>query len=197
MTDHRHLSGEEILERVSAGESGPDVLGCQSCSSEAASVSHFLAELKRADSELVATTDWDDLLVRRRIRVALDEEKPHARSIFDRFAILRPALASFLVAGVVIVVSSPFLRDGNEGTRIASVASAPGGRIPSWTPLPEESEDEGLAVLAEWTPNEDELAIARCRAACLSGLSDGEEESLLQALGSIASRSPVTEGSPL
>ena len=77
------------------------------------------------------------------------------------------------------------------------MSPAQDARIPSWTPLPEESEDEGLAVLAAWTPNEDEVAIARCHFACLSGLSDHEEENLLRTVTTTASRSPLTEASPL
>lgn len=197
MTGHRHLSSEEILDRIGEGEVAPEVGNCEACSSEAASLGLLLQEMKRADSDLVATSDWDDLLVRRRIREALDREKPHRPSIFDRFAILRPALASVLVTCVAVAVLTPVLRDARPGTGIASLTPGSNGNIPSWTPLPDESEDEGLAVLAEWTPNEDELAIARCRAACLSGLSDREEESLLLALGGSGPRSPLTEGSPL
>ena len=77
------------------------------------------------------------------------------------------------------------------------MSPAQDARIPSWTPLPDESEDEGLAVLAAWTPNEDEVAIARCHFACLSGLSDHEEENLLRTVTTTASRSPLTEASPL
>ena len=69
-------------------------------------------------------------------------------------------------------------------------------RIPAWTPLPDESEDEGLAVLAVWSPNEDEVAIARCRASCLAGLSDREQD-LLNSDLTPAARSPRTEASPL
>jgi hypothetical protein len=81
--------------------------------------------------------------------------------------------------------------------RVASLASGASVRIPAWTPLPDEAEDEGLAVLAEWTPNEDEVAIARCHFACLSGLSEHEEENLLKTVAAAASRSPLTEASPL
>ena len=100
-----------------------------------------------------------------------------------------------MVASIVLVVWSPMSRYGDsQGPRMASVNSP---RLPAWDPLPAEAEDEGLAVLAEWTPNEDELAIARCHAACLSGLSNHEEESLRLAVASIAAPPPITRGSPL
>ncbi len=184
MNTHRHLSSEEIFERISGGQLGPGIAGCEVCEAEASSLSQILLDLRSADAELGATTDWDDLLLRRRIREALGNEKPHARSIFDRFVILRPVLASALIAGLAFAVWSPTPRYGDrQGTPMASVVSP---RLPAWDPLPAEAEDEGLAVLAEWTPNEDELAIAGCHAACLSGLSNHEEESLR-----------LTEGSPL
>ena len=179
MNPHRHLAPEEICEALSAGEPLPDLGGCLSCEAEASSLSSFFAGLRRADAELVATTEWDDLLLRRRIREAVTKERPHARSIFDRFLILKPALVSALVASIALVVWNPLSRVADRGTKVASLGSMAAPRIPAWTPLPEESEDEGLAVLAEWTPNEDELAIARCHFSCLSGLSDHEEENLL------------------
>lgn len=197
MTSHRHLSSEEIFEQVSAGEASSRIAGCESCEAEASSLSRFLVELRGADSEFVATTDWDDLLMRRRIREALAKEKPHLRSIFDRFAILRPAFVSALAASIALAVWSPLSHYAEKGTKVASLNPGAEGRIPSWTPLPEESEDEGLAVLLEWTPNEDEVAIARCHSACLSGLSDHEEENLLRVLATTAARSPLTEASPL
>lgn len=184
MNMHRHLSSEEIFEQISLGEPGSGIAGCERCEAEASSLAQILLDLRRADPELVATTEWDDLLLRRRIREALGNEKPHVRSLFDRFAILRPALVFAVVASIVLLVWSPMSRYGDRpGTRMASVDSP---RVPAWDPLPAEAEDEGLAVLAEWNPNEDELAIAGCLAACLSGLSNFEEENLR-----------LTGGSPL
>ena len=197
MNTHRHLSSEEILEPLISGHLPAAVAGCESCEAEASSLSLFLAEVKRVDRESVATTEWDDLLMRKRIREAVAEEKPHRRSILDRFFILRPVLVSALVASIAIVVWSPLSRVAQPGAGMASVTPPTGARIPSWTPLPDESEDEGLAVLAAWTPNEDEVAIARCRFACLSGLSNHEEDHLLLALATPASRFPPTEASPL
>ena len=199
MNTHRHLSSEEIFEQLTGGDATPaGVAGCASCEAEASSLSLFLAELKRVDAGSAATTEWDDLLMRRRIREAVAEEKPHGRSVFDRFLILRPVFVSALVASIALVVWSPLAsRVADPGTRMVSIAPGASARIPSWTPLPEESEDEGLAVLAEWTPNADEVAIASCHFACLSGLSDHEEENLLHAVTSAASRSPLTEASPL
>lgn len=194
MNTHRHLSPEEIFEPMSAGETLPDLGGCPSCEAEASSLSRFLADLRRADAELVATTDWDDLLLRRRIREAVARENPHVRSVFDRFLLLRPALVSALVASIALVVWSPL---AHRNAPVAAPSVVAQGHIPAWSPLPAESEDEGLAVLAEWTPNEDELAIARCHFACLSGLSEHEEENLLQAVARNASRSPFPEASPL
>ena len=195
MNIHRHLSTEEIFESISAGKPAPGVAGCESCEAEASSLSHLLGELRRTDAEGVAATDWDDLLLRRRIREALAKERPHLRSIFDRFAILRPVLASALIAALAFAVWSPVSRYGDsKGTQVASTNL---GRLPSWSPLPVESEDEGRAILAEWTPNEDELAIAGCRAACLSGLSNHEEEDLLLAVASIAATPPIAGATPL
>jgi len=197
MNNHRHLSSEEIFEGLVAGETPAVVAGCPSCEAETSSLSLLLAELKRVDAESVATTEWDDLLVRRRIREAVAQEKPHRSSIFDRFLILRPVFVSALVASIALMVWSPLSRVADPGTHVALMTPAEGARIPSWTPLPEESEDEGLAVLAEWTPNEDEVAIARCHFACLSGMSEHEEENLLRAVATTASRSPLAEASPL
>lgn len=194
MNLHHHLRSEEIAEQISEGRPLLGIAGCEACLAEASSISQVLADLRRADADLVPTTDWDDLLLRRRIREALANEKPHARSIFDRFAILRPALVSALVASIAFTVWSPLSRNPDgQGAPVASV----NGHLPSWTPLPDESEDEGLAVLAEWIPSEDELTIARCRAACLSGLTSEEEENLLRAVALTASLSPTTGGSPL
>ncbi len=198
MNTHRHLSTEEILDQLTAGDATPAMAaGCASCEAEASSLSSFLAELKRVDAGSGATTEWDDLLMRRRIREAVAEEKPHGRSVFDRFLILRPVFVSALVASIALAVWSPLAsRVADPGTRRASISPGASARIPSWTPLPEESEDEGLAVLAEWTPNADEVAIASCHFACLSGLSDHEEE-ILHSATSTAPRSPLTEASPL
>ena len=202
MTTHRHLESEEIFEQWISGEAPAALGGCKSCEAERLSLSRFVAELKRADTESVSTTEWDDLLMRRRIREAIAKEPPHGRSIFDRFFILKPAFVSALVASVVLVVWSPLSTAPRStvedpGTRTASMSPGSLARIPSWTPLPDESEDEGLAVLLEWTPNEDEVAIARCHSACLSGLSDHEEDNLLHSVATTAPRSPLTEASPL
>ena len=196
MSTHHHLSSEEIFERISMGEAPAGIAGCASCEAEASSLAAFLVDLKRSDSELVATTDWDDVLMRRRIRAAIAEERPHVRSIFDRFFFLRPAFVSALAASIALAVWSPLSHYTDRGTQSASASPGGGARIPAWTPLPDESEDEGLAVLAEWTPNEDEVAIARCHFACLSGLSE-HEDNLLSAAAATASRSPLTEASPL
>lgn len=197
MNTHRHLSSEEIFERLEAGEAVPDIAGCAPCEAEALSVSQFLVSLKSADAELVTTTEWDDLLLRSRIREALAKEKPHSPSIFDRFPALRPAFAAALVASLAFAAWGPLARYagglGESVTRSASVHD----RLPAWSPLPDESEDEGLAVLAEWRPNEDELALARCRAACLAGLTSHEEENLLSAVAMNAARAPMTGASPL
>ena len=195
MNPHHHLRSEEMVEQISEGRPLLGLAGCEVCEAEASSISQVLADLRRADAGFAATTDWDDLLLRSRIREALANEKPHVRSIFDRFAILRPAFVSALVAGIAFTVWSPLSRNPDrQGAQVASMSAV---RLPSWTPLPDESEDEGLAVLAEWIPNEDELTIARCRAACLSGLTSQEEENLLHAVALIASRSPTTGASPL
>ena len=197
MIDHRHLSEEQIFERVSSGEDLPEIAGCASCEAEASSQRAFLAELRRADQASAPATDWDHMVLRGRIREAVAKEAPYRRSIFDRFLVLRPVLASALVASLVLVVWSPWTRvDSGRSTRTAinEMSSAP---IPAWNPLPDETDDEGLAVLAEWTPNEDELAIARCRASCLAGLTSHEEESLLNTVSVSASRLPNTEASPL
>lgn len=197
MNTHRHLESEEIFEQLSgSGEVPRGVAGCPSCEAEARSLSIFLADLKRVDASSVATTEWDDVLMRRRIREAVAQEKPHGRSLFDRFFILRPVFVSALVASIALVVWSPLAsRVSDPGRRV--VSSTPSTRIPAWTPLPDESEDEGLAVLAAWTPNEDEVAIARCHFACLSGLSDHEEDNLMNAVATTVARSPLTEASPL
>jgi len=52
-------------------------------------------------------------------------------------------------------------------------------------------------VLAEWTPSEEELKIARCRAACLAGLTSHEEEKLLSAVAMNVARAPMPGASPL
>jgi hypothetical protein len=194
---HRHLSSEEILDSISAGEPLPDLSGCESCRAEASSLSSFLVEMRRADAEPSAESGWDDLLLRRRIREAIASEKPHGRSIFDRFSILRPAFISALAACVALVVWSPLARHSERGSQVASMSPAPHARIPAWVPLPEESEDEGLAVLAEWTPNADEVSIASCHFSCLSGLSEHEEENLLSAVATASARTPLTQASPL
>lgn len=195
---HRHIPSEEIFEKITSGEPLVGIAGCKPCEAEAASLSRFLSELRRSDAESGATTDWDDLLLRSRIREALAKEKPHVRSIFDRFAILRPAFVSALVASLALAVWSPPSQNGDkEGTKMASMNFTPPGRLPAWTPLPDESDDEGLSVLLEWTPNEDELEIAGCRASCLSGLSKHEEENLLLAVASTLPPPPVTGRSPL
>lgn len=188
MSTHQHLSSEEALERVSSAAPAHDALGCPRCQAEMASLSHFVADLKRSDAELTATTEWDDLLLRRRIREAVMQERPHPRSIFNRFAILRPALASALAAGLAFAVWVPLSRTGPGSTQVASADS---GRLPAWAPLPDESEDEGLAVLLEWSPNEDEMEVLHCRSACLSGLSHHEEENLLRFDSVPNSRSPI------
>jgi hypothetical protein len=194
MNSHSHLSGEEIFERLSESESIPAIAGCESCEAEARSLSLFLSELKRVDAESASTTDWDDLVMRKRIREAVAKEKPYRGSIFDRYFILRPVLVSALVASLAIVVWSPVTRMTDRGAETPTqVGSA---RLPAWTPLPDESEDEGLAVLAAWSPNEDEVAIARCHFACLSGLSDHEQD-LLISDSAPGARSPRAAASPL
>ena len=197
MSAHRHLSSEEIFERLSAGEALLGITGCERCESEASSLSRFLTRLKAVDEGLVNTTEWDDLLLRSRIRAAVALEKPHSPSVFDRFPVLRPAFAAVLVSALAFTVWSPLSRyAGGRGGSVIREASVH-DRLPAWIPLPDESEDEGLAVLAEWTPNEDELNIARCRAACLAGLTSHEEENLLNAVAMNTARSPMTGASPL
>jgi len=197
MNSHRHLSSEEIFERLSEGPSIPAIAGCESCEAEARSLSLFLSELKRVDLESTVTSDWDDLLMRKRIREAVARERPHRPSVFDRFFILRPVFVSALVASIALMVWSPVSRMTEPGSSVPAATQVASARIPAWTPLPDESEDEGLAVLAAWTPNEDEVAIARCHFACLSGLSDHEEQDLMNSVATPTARSPRTEASPL
>jgi len=197
MIDHRHLSEEEIFDRVSAGETPPGIAGCSVCEREASAQRALLVHLREADQSLVPPTDWDHVVLRGRIREAVAKETPYRRSIFDRFLVLRPVMASVLLASLVFVVWSPWNRiDLSRPAQVAMNAEA-SARIPAWKPLPDETDDEGLAVLAEWTPTEDELAIARCRASCLAGLTIHEEESLLNTESVSGSRVPSTEASPL
>ena len=197
MSTHRHLSSEDILEQLDGPGLPAAIAGCATCGDEAATLSLLLAEVTRLDAERVATSGWDDLLVRRRIREALAQEKPHRLSIFDRFFVLRPVFVSAVVASIALMVWAPLSRVADPGTRTASIRQTTGARLPAWSPLPDEADDEGLAVLAEWTPNADEVSIASCHSACLSGLSDHEEEHLLNAVITTTARSPLTESSPL
>ena len=196
MTPHQHLSSEQIFAQVDSGAAFPESTGCAECRAEAESLRAFLGDLRRADAALVATTEWDDLLLRRRIREAVAAEKRHSRSFFDRFFILKPALVSALGAVLVFAVWSPLARVPGMGAS-ASVSPVAESRLPVWSPLPDEADDEGLAVLAEWTPTEDELAVAGCHGACLSGLTLHEEENLLHAPTFGAPQPPVPGGSPL
>ncbi len=200
MNGHRHLSSEEICERMSEKLPLEGIAGCAPCEAEALSLARLFGDLRRADAGAAGVTDWDDLLLRRRIREAVARERPHSRSIFDRFAILRPALVSALVAGLVLAVWSPLPRRGDgAGIQLAAAtaSSRTSGHLPSWTPLPDEALDEGLDVLAEWTPNEDELTIARCRAACLGGLSLQEEEDLFREVAAVSLQTPPAGSTPL
>lgn len=196
MNTHHHLSSEEIFAQVEAGAPGPEITACATCLGEAESLREFVGDLRRADARLVATTEWDDLLLRRRIREAIAAEPPHVRSLFDRFFILKPALVSALAAVMVFAAWSPLTSVPGKG---ASTTISPSGasRLPAWNPLPDESEDEGLAVLAEWTPTEDELTIAGCHGACLSGLSIHEEEKLRHLASFGGPQPPLPGGSPL
>jgi hypothetical protein len=196
MNTHHHLSSEAIFEPISEGRSVPGLEGCPVCEAEAARVSAFLLELRGADAEFVSTSEWDDLLLRKRIREALARESPHVRSLFDRFSIFRPAFVSALLAVVALAVWTPS-SSPRRANHLASINPVAQVILPAWSPLPEESEDEGLAVLAEWTPNEDELVIARCRAACLAGLSSREEEDLFSDTAQNVPRPPITGASPL
>lgn len=186
MSSHTHLSSEDILDRLTGGGPSPSLPGCESCQAEAALLSRFLTDLRHADADAVATTEWDDLLLRSRIREAVSKETVHPRPWRGRFLFVRPAFVSALAACLVFAIWSPLSRYGDS--EVTSVESATHERLPAWAPLPDESEDEGLAVLAEWNPNEDEFSIARCRAACFAGLSHDEEEKLRQ---SLAAAGPV------
>jgi len=197
---HRHLPFEEICEMVSEAQPQDRLEGCEICEAEASSVSDLFKELRRADAETAPATEWDSLVLRSRIREAVARERPHAGSVFDRFAILRPAFVSALVAVLAFTIWIPrsLENGGSAGVPLAAASRATGanGHLPAWTPLPDESEDEGLAILAEWTPSEEELDIARCRAACLGGLG-AEEEELLRAAVATPAPNPVTGASPL
>ena len=192
---HRHLSEEEIFARVSEGDALPEIAGCVACESEAASLASFFETLKQADRGLVETNDWNDMLLRGRIRAAIAQEAPHRPSFFERFSMLRPVFASLALASLVLVVWSPWntaiLRDTAGLSAVTSSA-----HVPAWTPLPDEFDDEGFAILAEWTPSEEELAVARCRASCLAGLSAHEEESLLNDVATAMARTPFQASSP-
>ncbi|MEO5761684.1 MAG: hypothetical protein ABIR28_05160 [Vicinamibacteria bacterium] len=196
MSPHRHLSSEDICERVLDGVPTPEIDTCAQCEGEARSFAQLFAGVRRADTALEPTTDWDDLVLRSRIRDAVAKEKPHAPSIFDRLMIFRPVFAAALVAVMVLIAWAPLSRFAEPDL---SQTASPGShsRIPAWTPLPAESEDQGLAVLAEWTPNEDELTVARCRAACLGGMTNHEESLILAASNSAPVMLPLTGASPL
>ena len=197
MNSHRHFSSEEILDAVEASKPLPGLAGCESCASEAAALSDFLGEFRRAHAEPRAESEWEDLLLRRRIREAIAQERPHGRSLFDRFTILRPVFVSALIAGLALAVWVPLTRDADKSSRFASIMAEDQARIPAWIPLPDEADDQGLAILAEWTPNEDEVAVASCHFSCLSGLSEHEEERLLSAVATAVARTPLTQSSPL
>ncbi len=198
MNDHRHLTAEEIWEQASGEQTAPVAAGCSVCEAEVASLAGFVSEMKRVDASALSTTEWDDLLLRRRIREAVAREKPHVTSIFRRFPILRPALAAAAILLLAVAAWSPLsgLADVGGGQK-ASLDLRTHDRLPAWTALPNEDEDEGLAVLAEWTPTEDELAIARCRASCLAGLSSHEEERLFTTVAMNVASVPMTVPSPL
>lgn len=196
---HEHLPPETLFELVSEDRVPADAASCPECGSEVESLRRFLTGLRRVDASMVATTEWDDLLLRRRIREAVAQEGPLRVSIFDRFQLLRPALASAFVAVIALVVVLPFgLAPAKSPSAVtAGVSPVNGSRLPAWTPLPDESEDEGLAVLAEWTPTEDEIAVAGCHGACLAGLSLPEEDHLRAAASAALPGGPVPVGSPL
>ncbi len=193
MTPHTHFSSEDILDRLTSGDAASSFSDCRKCGEEAASVVKFLAELRTADAAVVATTEWDDMLLRSRIREAVSKEPVHSAAGLPRFFLFRPAFISALAACLVFAIWSPLSRYGDSP--VTSMENARHERLPAWTPLPDESDDEGLAVLAEWKPNEDEFSIARCRAACFGGLGHDEEENLLQAMPPPAA--PLTGSTPL
>lgn len=197
MNNHRHLSSQEILEQISEGDSVSGVAGCTSCETEAASLSRFWADLRRADEELVATTDWDDLLLRRRIREALAREKPYRRSAFERFVLVRPAFVSALVAILAVAVWVPFSASPDVPAEVAFANPVSERVLPAWDPLPALSDDQGLAVLIEWEPTEDELLIARCRVSCMAGLTSHEEDKLFNTVALNVSPEPIPGASPL
>jgi len=198
MSSHRHLTSEQICEQLSDNLVLQGAAGCDQCEAEAGEMARLFGDLRRAHAEADAPGDWDQLLLRRRIREAVGREKPHSRSWFDRLGVLRPVLVSAVVAGLVFAIWIPFSpTGGGEGITATTVASRTGGHLPAWKPLPDESEDDGLAVLAEWTPNEDEITIARCRAACSGALSPQEEENLFADAPIDFARTPIMGPTPL
>ena len=198
MSGHVHPSSEDICLRVSeaSDSSKSDFLenlrGCPSCEAEAEAARRLFAELRQADSLSEISSDWADLLLRKRVRDAVALERPHSRTFFGRFGLLRPALVTATVAILALAVLNPVARPGgSKGANVAQDALA------AWVPLPDESEDEGLAVLAEWTPNADELEVAGCHAACLAGLTSHEEEGILRSMTDSGARTPPLGPSPL
>lgn len=198
MSGHVHPSSEDICLRVGevSDSSNSDFLeslrGCPSCEAEAEAARRLFAELRQADSLSEISSDWADLLLRKRIRDAVALERPHSRTFFGRFGLWRPALVTATVAILALAVLNPIARPG--GSKEARVAQ---DALAAWVPLPDESEDEGLAVLAEWTPNADELELAGCHAACLAGLTSHEEEGILRSMTDSGARTPPLGPSPL
>ena len=196
-----HLSDDEICERgleINNAELSGRPLGlegCSECEAEVAAFAQVFAQIRRADVAHVADadSDWNHLMIRSRIREAISKEPLHSRPFFGRLAVFRPVFAAALAAVLALAIWIPGFQQSlqeNKGTATAE-------RLPAWSPLPDEADDEGLAVLAEWTPNEDELTVARCRGACQSGLSAHEENLLLTASANAAAHYPLTEASPL
>ena len=197
MTQHTHLSPEDVSTRVieSAGaESIEGVAGCALCENEAGSVRLLLGELRHVDASSHASTEWDDLLLRKRIREAVALERPHSKAVFGRFRFFKPALVTASVAILALVASNPLSQFASPGSAI--VARSQTATLPSWAPLPDESEDEGLAVLAEWTPNAAELEVAGCHSACLFGLTSPEEDQILRSMAPPPSRARSGGPSP-
>jgi hypothetical protein len=172
---HIHLTDEQAFElSLGAPDTRPQI-ACAECAAAVAEHARLMTDLKETSAVDPAADlgDWEAVLMRRRIREAIEREPAYARSWAASFltgALPKPLFAGALAVALAALGGWPLLREAERNGGAHQAVAVPEATLPAWTALPAIDEDDSFDVFSAWTPTDDEIDVAGCS----SGLCDSE-----------------------
>lgn len=169
---HIHFTDEQAFELAFETAEVRARLACAVCAAAVEDHVRLMTDLRETSSAdpSVELGDWDSVLLRRKIREAIEHEPAHRPSPWARtlrgWVLPKPIFAGAIAIALAALGGLRLLGDGEpRETTVVREAT-----IPAWTALPALDDDESFEMLSAWTLTDEEIDLAGCS----TGLCDSE-----------------------